>query len=308
MVTFITGITGLLGSALAETRRNNDRIIGIYRGDYQMTDSPAVSYNICDVCDAGALSNAFGRAEIDHIVHTAGIADTDICENDAYYKMAYRSNVNGTENMIEFARRKKAKLVYISTNAVFDGENAPYDEEAIPHPINRYGAIKLECERMVHEQLPDSLIIRPILMYGINNPHERMCFFTRILERLRANEVVNIVDDVFENPLLSYYCSEMIWKLLDKNACGIYHIAGKDILSRYDAAQLISRVFSLEGNLIRPVSSYFFKHIAPRPKNTSYCTRKIEQALDVEPIRFEEGLRILKTMMEKTTTGCHEGI
>ena len=82
--------------------------------------------------------------------------------------------------------------------------------------------------------------------------------------------------------------------MINKNAYGTYHIAGKDILSRYKAARIIAKVFSLDSNLIKPVPSDFFSDIAPRPKNTSYSTKKIESELGVQPLGFEEGLMILK--------------
>jgi len=292
MNTLITGITGLLGTALVEENKKNKTLKGIYIGNYQMPHDEFVEYSICDVTDNNELFNNFRDDKIDTIIHAAGIASTDICEREP--ERCYVSNVVGTKNVIELAHRKKAKLVYISTNAIFDGDNAPYCEEDKPNPINRYGEAKLACELLVGENLKNYLIIRPILMYGLNNPNERKCFYFWILEKLQNRESINVVDDVFENPLLSYQCAEVIWKLIDKDATGIYHIAGRDVLSRYEAANAIAKVFSLDAALINPVSSKSFPNIAPRPKNTSYRTTKIERELGIIPFGFEEGLLLLK--------------
>jgi len=161
-------------------------------------------------------------------------------------------------------------------------------------PLTDMDETKLACERLARENLKNYLIIRPILMYGLNNPNERKCFYFWILEELKKRERINVVDDVFENPLLSYQCAEVIWKLIDTDATGIYHIAGRDILSRYEAATTIAKVFSLDTALINPVSSKSFPNIAPRPKNTSYRTTKIERELGTIPFGFEEGLLLLK--------------
>lgn len=134
-------------------------------------------------------------------------------------------------------------------------------------------------------------------MYGLNNVNERKSFFLWVLEKLRNKEKINIVNDVSENPLLSYQCTDIIWKLIRKDATGIYHLAGKDELSRFEAVKVIANIFSLDASLINPVSSESFPNLAPRPKNTSYKTTKIERALDIKPLGFEEGFLFLKKRM-----------
>jgi len=292
MATLITGITGLLGTALIEENRSRRRIKGIYLGNYRMPDTEFVDYTICDVSNRNRLFNIFQNDEIDCIIHAGGLASPDICEKKP--KLAYASNVLGTKNMIEIAQIKQAKFIYISTNAVFDGNTPPYSEEDEPNPINRYGDIKLECESLVRKNLKNYLIVRPILMYGLNNPNERKSFFIWVWEKLKNKEKIDVVNDVFENPILSYQCADIIWKLIDKDAQGIYHIGGKDTLSRYEGATVAAKVFSLDATLINSVSSEFFASLAPRPKNTSYTTAKIERELDIRPLSFEEGLSFIK--------------
>lgn len=295
MSILITGVTGLLGTALIQENSNNKAIKGIYIGDYEMPNNEFIDYTICNVTNIDMLFNNFQNDKIDCIIHAGGLANTDICEREP--ERVYLSNVIGTKNIIELAHLKQAKLVYISTNAVFDGKNPPYSEEDKPNPINRYGATKLECESLVRKSLKNYLIVRPILMYGLNNENERKSFFIWVLEKLRNKERINIVNDVFENPILSYQCADIIWKLINKDALGIYHIAGRDVLSRYEAVKVTAKVFSLDATLINPVSSNFFPNIAPRPKNTSYRTTKIEGELGVKPLGFEEGLSLFKERM-----------
>lgn len=292
MCTLITGITGLLGTALVEENSNKKNIKGIYIGNYRMPDDEFIDYIICDTTDKDKLLRLLRDEKIDSIIHAAGMANTDMCEREP--EKCYTSNIMGTKNVMELAYQKKAKLIYISTNAVFDGENAPYGEEDEPNPINCYGKIKLKCELLIRKNLKNHLIIRPILMYGLNNPHERKSFFVWALEKLKNKEKINIVNDVIENPLLSNQCADIIWKLINKEATGIYHIAGRDVLSRYEAVTMMAKVFSLDAALINPVSSDFFSHLALRPKNTSYTTVKIERELTIKPLGFEEGLILLK--------------
>lgn len=294
MNVLITGATGLLGKSLIETDELSRTIIGIYFGKYQMKDAGNVKYILQDIQDKEGLGKIFRKSHADIVIHTAGIADVDFCHR--HYDAAFKSNVVGTENIAELCREHGARLVYISTNAVFNGEKPPYKEDDRPDPVNEYGTLKLECERIVKSALDRYLIIRPILMYGWNDPRERSNLATFLLEKLSRAESVNMVTDIYDNPLLSYQCAESIWALAEKDKHGVYHVAGRDIVNRYDYARAIADVFGLDDTMIRPVENSFFKEIAPRPKNTSYDTSKLTRETGFDPLGIREGLSIMKRM------------
>lgn len=294
----ITGITGLLGKYLVETSKASDDLSGVYLGNYQMQDAKNLKYYNLDVQDKNALKKLFKDNVIEIVIHAAGIADVDFCER--HYKIAYRSNVLGTQNIIKLCKMHKTKLVYISTNAVFDGENPPYKEEDKVNPINKYGLIKLECEKRVKEAFEKYIIIRPILLYGWNHRRERKNLVTFLLEKLSGAGVVNMVTDIYDNPLFSYHCAQAIWSILEKGRYGIYHIAGKDIVNRYDYALMVADIYGLDRSLIRPVKNSFFNGIAPRPKNTSYDTSKLQKEIGFLPLGLRQGLQMMKDARE----GC----
>ncbi|MDD4979824.1 MAG: NAD(P)-dependent oxidoreductase [Candidatus Omnitrophica bacterium] len=289
----ITGVTGLLGKSLVEMNVFSHNITGIYLGKYKMANTKNLKYYCSDIQDKNAMQKIFNENNnIEVVIHTTGIADVDFCQQ--HYEEAYRSNVIGTQNIIELCKETGARLLYVSTNAVFDGENAPYREEDEPNPINNYGRIKLECEKRIRETFNKYIIVRPILMYGWNNPNERKNLVTFLLDKLNKKERVNMVNDVYENPLSAYHCADVILSLIDKDKHGIYHIAGKDIVNRYEYAIIIADIFGLDKDLIRPVDSSFFPHIAPRPKNTSYLTLKLEKELGFIPLGLRDGLIRMK--------------
>lgn len=288
----ITGATGLLGKSLIERRECLHNIIGLYLGNYKMPEDKNLTYQVLDVRDKKKLSSVFNVLIPDIAIHTAGISDVDFCEKN--FKEGYESNVFGTKNIVELCVDKKVKLVYISSNAVFDGKNAPYREDDPTNPVNSYGKIKLECENIIRRSLDDYTIVRPILMYGWNNIYERNNLVTFLIDKLSKKKAVNMVYDVYENPLSSYSCADAVWSIVRNNINGIYHIAGRDIVNRYEYAMAIADVFDLNKNLIKPVNSSFFPSIAIRPKNTSYITKKIEMELDFRPLGLKEGLTQLK--------------
>jgi len=295
MNVLLTGGTGLLGRAIIETRPVMPKIYSIYYGDYKVNVSNGILIRNTDISNRKNLMNVFLEAQPEVVIHTAGNASVDYCQK--HYKAAYTSNVSWTRSVVEFCQEYNSKLVYISTNAIFDGNEAPYSEESIPNPINNYGKLKLECEGIVKNSGLEHVIIRPILMYGWNDTNERLNPVTWVLEKLKNRQKIHMVDDVYENPLLNYNCSEIIWKLIMLDLRGTYHIAGKDVVNRYEFAKLVPEIFGLgNGNQIEPVSSSFFRDIAPRPKNTSYNTSKIEHALNIRPFGLREGLRRMKAL------------
>lgn len=289
MKILLTGGTGLLGKALIETNKHYAQILALYLGKYNMENSNSTVYLNRDILNNKIFED---KEYFDVVVHTAGVANTDFCEKN--FKKAWQSNVLGTAKMIEICRVCNSKMVYISSNAIFDGTDAPYSEESVPNPINNYGRIKLECENLVKNSGIKYLIARPILMYGWNNEDERSNPATWLLRKLRSNEKVYMVNDIYENPLLNHNCAEIIWSLIKLDKEGIYHIAGKDVVNRYDFAKIVADIFFLDKNLIVPVSSDFFSEIAPRPRNTSYTTKKIEKELGIEPLSLKEGLLYMK--------------
>jgi len=293
----ITGGTGLLGKALIETNRDA-RISSIYLGSYSMADRANVSYHKADICDTNMLEGIFRQTRPQVVIHTAGIANVDYCEKN--YDEAYRANVIGTRNITDLAREFGAKMVFISTNAVFDGKSAPYSEDSTPSPINLYGKMKVESEGILKKSGLKHLIVRPILMYGWNNKHERPNTVTWLIKKLQNGDRVNIVNDVYENPLLNVSCAEIIWELINLNKEGIYHIAGRDAVNRHAFAKTIADVFNLDSSLIDEVSSDFFHSLAPRPRNTSYNTSKIENELNIRMLGLGEGLNTMKNMRKNT--------
>ncbi len=291
----ITGGTGLLGKALIETNSDAD-IAAVYIGAYHMQDSGRVIYHKADIRNKDEMREVFAKAKPQVVIHTAGIANVDYCERN--YQEAHDSNVHGTRIMAELCREYSAKPVFISTNAVFDGKSAPYSEESAPSPINTYGKMKLEGEKIVRESGLKYLIVRPILMYGWNNSHERSNVVTWLIDKLGKGEKVNMVNDVYENPLFSRHCAEIIWSLADSGKEGLYHVAGKDVVNRFEFANLIAEVFSLDKNLIKAVTSDFFTNLAPRPSNTSYSMAKVEKELNIKLPGLRESLSLMRRTKE----------
>ena len=290
----ITGGTGLLGKGMEETSHPGFKIVSLHMRDYRVEDANA-DHLILDIGDSRKVNELFRRHEFDAVVHAAGIASVDYVEK--HPEESRKSNVAGTRNVVEAAKKAGCYFIHISTNAVFDGEKAPYRETDPVRPINKYGQIKVECERLVAETLKNFSIVRPILMYGWNHVVCRPNPATWIFDKLMRGEAVQLVNDVFENPLYNLQCGEALWRIVEKKPSDVFHVAGGEVVNRYRFALKLADVFGLDRSLVQEVDSSFFRSIAPRPKNTSFVTTRMERELGVRALSVEEGLRHMKAHM-----------
>jgi dTDP-4-dehydrorhamnose reductase len=215
-----------------------------------------------------------------------------------HYAESVESNLVGTLNVSSACRRSGCHMVYVSTNAVFDGKSAPYKETDPVAPVNKYGQLKVECERLGSATLERCTILRPILMYGWNHQVTRPNTATWIYDKLLRGEEVEMVDDVTENPLYNIQCGHALWSVARHKPHGVIHAAGKDPANRYEFALAVAEVFGLDAGLVKRVDSRRFPGIAPRPHNTTLCTRRMESELGVRPLTLREGLKAMKAAMK----------
>lgn len=293
---FITGGTGLLGHYLVKTALD---VYDISCTFYPEFKKDSIGYNCAkyhlDIRNRESVLDLIKKIKPDHIIHAASVANVDYIEKNK--EEARRTNFDGLQNLIKGSKEVGAAFIFISSNAVFDGENPPYREDDPVNPLNYYGMLKVEEEAVVRNSGLHFAIVRPILMYGWNLSVERknpVTWLIDVLKNNKNNAPVNMVEDVFCNPLYVADCAEVIWKIIELNKTGTFHVAGEDEMSRYDFALATADVFDLNRDLIMPVKNSFFKGIAPRPQNTTYCIDKIKKELNVFPCGVLDGLKRMK--------------
>lgn len=280
----ITGGSGLLGKSLKETHPPGVEIKSTW-----YTNCIGSDYQL-DVCNKSQVNYVCNLVKPDMIIHCAANGSVDYAEKN--FSEVRNVNVEGTKNIARAAYDWRAKLVFISTNAVFAGDNPPYHETSDRQPVNRYGSIKREAEERVME-LNRWLIIRPFLLYGWPHKNARSNWFSTIFQALLEKRQLRLVDDVYWQPTNAQDCAKAIWQLLDyKNE--IFHVATDDRVTLYKFGQIIARLWGYEEtDLIQPIASSELKGIAPRPVDTTYDLTKLHEAGITLP-GIEEGLKALQ--------------
>lgn len=289
----ITGGTGLLGVAVQQSAPTDIQGFSIYFPERSLPKPLPFPIRAADVTDQKQMQSVFEWAKPDVVIHTAAIGSVDFAEKNR--EQTRKVNVGGTQVVTTLCKIFKSRLIYISSNAIFDGRTPFYAENASVNPINYYGQLKVEAENIVCESGVPWAIVRPILMYGWPYPGERDNPVVWWLRSLENGKPIKVVDNVFNKPLPSWSCAEVVWEVIRQNRTGIYHVAGRDHLSLYQFSLMTAEVFGLDSNLITPVPDSYFPEIAPRPRDTSFDTSKMENELGVKPVGVKDGLLRMKS-------------
>jgi len=274
----ITGASGLLGKSLIETASKDCELSATYNKNWQNHTEDVIWYHL-NVKNRSDVFDVFDLVKPNAVIHCASIGSVDYTED--HYQSVRDINVGGLNHVVDAANGYKSKVVYISTNAVFSGKQPPYNENSPLEPVNAYGTIKREAERLVRDTAEKWLIIRPFMLYGWPYPGGRTNWAADIVNRL-GNESIDLVDDITWMPTLGQDCADVIWKLLSQEIDKeVFNVASPERATLYQFGLKVCDVFGLEKNLLRPVESKFFSVgsavKAKRPKDTTYDLMKLAE-------------------------------
>ena len=288
MKLLITGASGLYGSKLAQMALSKN--YEVYSSDIQSL-SVYGNFVKLDISEKEHVDDTFKTIKPDVVVHAATLTDVDKCELNK--ELAWKVNVEGTKNIVEAAKNTGSFLIYISTDYVFGGEKGCYKETDVPNPINYYGVTKLKAEEIVKTQ-KEYFIARPSVIYGSTPAAGKVNFALWLIETLRKRERVKIITDQWNTPTLNTNLAEMTLEVVERKLTGIYHLCGATRISRFEFAEQIADVFSLDKGLIDKVLSSQFTLPAKRPMDSSLDTSKAQQTLQHKPLEMDSALKQLK--------------
>lgn len=291
MKILVTGANGLLGQELLDQLlQKNYEIVAVSKGQSRLQPSLSqkVSYHELDITDGIACQQLITELRPDVIIHAAAMTQVDECELNKID--CYNVNVTATRFLIEAAKEVRSRFVYVSTDFIFDGSAGPYREDDDPKPVNYYGSTKLSAETEVIESGLDWSIVRTVLVIG-NAFGTRSNIISWVRDKLKNGEKIRVVDDQFRTPTFTEDLARGITLVIEKNARGIYHISGQDLLTPYQIALKTAAHFNLDHSLIEKADVSSFSQPAVRPPRTGFYIDKAKKDLGYEPLSFDEGLK-----------------
>ncbi|OGP75245.1 MAG: dTDP-4-dehydrorhamnose reductase [Deltaproteobacteria bacterium RBG_16_49_23] len=232
------------------------------------------------------------------VINLAAYTDVDGCESNE--QEAFAVNADGMRHVAMGVKRCGARVVYLSTDYVFDGKKGePYREDDPPHPLSVYGRSKWKGEQYALELAGDGLIIRTQWLYGRYGKN----FVTAILRQAKEKKILSIVNDQIGSPTYTVDLSRAISQLVRKIAGGIFHVTNSESCSWYDFGQAILKLSGIEEVQVLPISSSQLGRKAPRPpysvlnterfrKETGGPLRPWSEALKDFLYELEEGERM----------------
>jgi dTDP-4-dehydrorhamnose reductase len=292
----ITGSNGLLGQKTAEVFSRSDYPLLLTSAeDGSVFDEQSLPYRKLDITRRQDVRSVVDEFEPAVIINTAAVTDVDGCE--ANRESAWQVNAGGVENLAIAAKFVGATVIQISTDYVFDGRSGPYSESDRPNPLSYYGRTKLASENILKTSGIPAACIRTMVLYG-NGLEVKPNFALWLVRTLSDGKQVRVVTDQIGTPTLADDVAFAILKIVELGRTGLYHVAGPDLVSRYEFAQTAARVFDLDQRLIVPVKTGSMKQAAPRPLKSGLLTLKAQIELDCKLSGPEHGLTVLKNQLD----------
>jgi len=231
----------------------------------------------------------------DILIHVAAYTDVDGCERDE--EKAFAVNAEGTKYVALAASRCRAKLVYLSTDYVFDGnKKEPYMESDLPHPLNVYGRSKLQGEQYVQEWVKNGLIIRTQWLYGRYGKN----FVSSILQQARVKRALSIVNDQIGSPTYTADLAKAISVLIQFDAQGIFHVANSDRCTWYTFGQAILNLSRMDEVKVISISSEALDRPAVRPSYSVLNCQKLKEKTGLTLRPWSEALKDYLAAYRKT--------
>lgn len=235
----------------------------------------------------------------DVIIHTAAMTNINKCFLDKV--SCWKVNVEGTKNIVSAAEHIGSRLIYISTDMVYSGNESFYTETSEPKPICYYGKTKLEAEKIVGVSKLSYIIARVSLIYGLSK-NNRKIFSEEIIKLLKQQRVIKLFTDEYRTPIYIDDLCKILFTLIDKSdLTGIFNISGDERVSRYEFGERLADLFGFSKKLLEPISIDDFNFLNKRPKDCSTSNLKIKKMLGAKFRTLDEGLLDMLIKFSKKT-------
>jgi dTDP-4-dehydrorhamnose reductase len=288
-VTLVTGGAGYLGRHLVGSAPLGRQV----RSTVRRAPARHAAAHPVELSDPNAVRRLFDEISPELVIHTAyGIEEGE------------RDIVRATGVLSREAARVGAMFVFISTDMVLDGENAPFDEAAEPTPVHQYGRWKAEAERIVRAAHPEGAVIRASLITSFDPPDPRTEW---VLSGLRGERSVALFVDEIRTPILVEDLARQIWEIarLGRAGGGVWHLAAPEALSRYALGVLIAAAHGTDAAALRVARSAAGDE--PRPRDLRLLAGRARRELWTQARPLSEAAAAARTRLEGARSSIDEG-
>ncbi len=274
MRVLVTGAAGMLGLDLMDRLLVSHDVIGVdleHRAKERSGVKGIVQGNF-DILDEADIRFRVAEIKPDWVVHCAAYTNVDGCEKEP--DKAYAVNADGSRNVAKACWGVDARMLYVSTDYVYDGrKDGPYVEADPVNPLNVYGESKLRGEREVLEVLPGALVVRTSWLFGLNGPN----FVEAILGQVGKKEELDVVADQVGSPTYTPDLADALVRLVEAGATGIVHVSNGGRCSWHGYAKRILELAGAGGIRVNPITTAKLGRPALRPAFSVLSNERYEE-------------------------------
>jgi dTDP-4-dehydrorhamnose reductase len=286
----VTGAHGFVAGSVLAQSGDEWQAHAISRGS-ALAGRDDLQWHTCDPRQPGQLAQLFHEVQPRAVIHTAALADIDFCQ--AHPEAARAANVDLTRTVADLCADAGARLVFCSTDTIFDGEHAPYSEADVPEPVNFYAETKVEAEQLVNRLGAQAVIARLSLVVGLPLLGAGNSFLARMIAALKQGRTVSVPAHEVRTPVDVITAGRALLELAAGNHSGIYHLAGHSRVSRLEMARAIALWFGFPQDLIIAQGAATTPGRARRPRDVSLDNRKACTLLNTPMHTLDEGLSLI---------------
>jgi len=276
----ITGCSGMLGNVLAdEFYLKGQSILGV---DLRKPNND-IPFTKLDLTQSLATISLLEVIHPEIIIHTAAYTDVDFCERNP--EITNKLHIEATKLLSDYSN-SRAKLVFISSDSVFEGTLGNYKEDDNKNPINYYARSKDIAEEIIKTSCDDYLIVRTNI-FGFHQNHGKS-LVEWALSKLTTGQKINGFVDVRFNAIYTRFLSRILLNMIELDLKGTYHVCSSNSLSKFEFLTKLATIFKLNVDLISPMKVVEFCLQTNRPNNTTLNVEKIHSLIELPSI--EDGL------------------
>jgi dTDP-4-dehydrorhamnose reductase len=260
----VTGAGGHLGTYLLRRAVQQGIEVLAWTGS-QSEERFGIRLRPIDLAETDRVVHAFREARPAAVLHAAAVSSIAACHQDP--NRARRINIEGTRLLAELAHEANARLLLVSTDLVFDGQRAPYDEHADPCPLSLYGQTKRAAEQAILA-FAEQVVARVSLLFGPALA-SRSSFFDHLLSALRNRRPLPLFVDEWRTPLALSTAAQALIELLGSEVNGLVHIGGPERMSRHDMGQRLAAHLGVDASVLQAAERNQVAAPEPRPCDVS---------------------------------------
>lgn len=297
MKLLVTGSNGFVAGSIIAQCNPQWELHGIARSVQEWSNSHCIHHQL-DMMDKPRLTELISALKPDTVIHTAAMANIDVCEQ--HPTLAQEVNEGITAHLAQLCNNTGAKLIFCSTDTVFDGIKGNYIETDIPHAVNVYAETKIEAERLVLSASDKNVVSRLSLVLGLPVMGKGNSFLADMMQKLKKGDPVKFPENEIRTPIDVITLGAALIELATSSLTGIIHLGGNTVINRYAMAKQIAARLGYNEELIISTNSNALAGRATRPNNASLNNAKARQLLTTPMRSLNEALELIVNFKTNT--------